>query len=155
MTTGFVQLSAPALSTATIARIYERVAPRAGLAGAVRQAGGTLVRPRWYKVIPLFGEAATVISVGSAFISGFNEAEVDWDKLENGIYDASDMAVFRGAFTEAQTRFLTSDAGLEADRSGSKYILIALHVMPYIAAVDAEGIGVFGSVLEWDPPSRR
>ena len=158
MTQGFVALGQPALSAATLTAIELRVAPRAGLAGAAARAGRSLIRPRLSKFIPYIGIAITAAELYDAFVEGYNEAEVDYDKMAREIYDAEDIAVFRGAFTEARTRFLASPVGQTATRNQHKFILIPSQVMPTIAIVDLEGIALHGNVLTWDPagaPARR
>ena len=158
MTNGAVVLGRPALSASTMTAIQRRVAPRAGLAAAAARAGQSLVRPRWSKFIPYIGLAITAYQGYGAFMAGYNETEVDWEKMEQGLYDAEDLAVFRTGYRETRAAFSGSTAGVEADRARQKVILIPSQAMPMIAVVDLQGIALHGRVLTWDPagaPARR
>jgi hypothetical protein len=61
------------------------------------------------------------IMIGTAVYAGYEaykSTEIDWNKLENGIYDAADLAMFRVGFTMARQQFLTTAAGAAAQQAG-------------------------------------
>src|SRR5258708_6478044 len=88
-------------------------------------------------------------------VRAYKSTEIDWNKLENGIYDAADLAMFRVGFTMARQQFLTTAAGAAAQQAGSKYILIPSEVMPTVAQVDMIGITQFSNSLTWDPAGAK
>ncbi len=96
--------------------------------------------------------------IGTAVYAGYEaykSTEIDWNKLENGIYDAADLAMFRVGFTMARQQFLATAAGAAAQQAGSKYILIPSEVMPTVAQVDMIGITQFSNSLTWEPDRRE
>ena len=107
MTQGLVSVRSPVLTPATILAIEGRIAPRASALAIARSAAGTFLRPSWRKFIPYLGQAIAISQAIDAARDTFHNPEVDWNKLENDIYDAADMAVFRTGFTEANGYFLT------------------------------------------------
>lgn len=140
----------PALSAATVAAIEGRMLVGAGAAMA-QAAGAALLRPNVAKFIPYLGWALTIGAVAYASYEAYNAREMDWAKMEAETYTADDLAVFRGAFSEARATFRERADGVEAEQRGQKYILIAAEVMPMIAAVDRRGMAEFGANLRWDP----
>ena len=152
MAQGGVPVRRPVLTPATILAIEGRIAPRAGAVAIARNAAGALLRPSWRKFIPYLGQAMAISQAIDAARDAYENPEVDWHKLENEIYDAHDMAVFRQGFTEARVYFLTqTDRGFEAQRNNWNYILVPSQVMPRIAEVDSIGIEIHGEHLVWDP----
>ena len=151
------RLSRPFLSARTVAGIENRLLTSA--AGAVaRGAAAAALRPSVARFIPYVGWALTIGAIAYASYEAYNSRDLDWAKLEAETYTPEDIAFFRGAFSEARDRFLTSEDGLAAQRRGQKYILIPSEVMPMIAEVDRRGMAQFGASLRWDPangPTRR
>jgi len=147
-----------ALTAGTVLAIERRMVMHATVAMVARQAGMALIKPRIYKFIPYIGWA---IAIGSTLYAGYEAYKstvINYNKMENDVYDAQDMAAFRMGYTEANLRFADTSAGVRARSQRRKYILIPAEVMPVIAAVDTIGIERFGNILTWDPaggPARR
>jgi hypothetical protein len=147
-----------ALTAGTVLAIERRMIMHATAAMIAQRTGMALIKPRIYKFIPLVGWA---IAIGSTLYAGYEAYKstvINYNKLENGVYDAQDMETFRIGYTEANLRFADTSTGVRARSQRRKYILIPAEVMPVIAAVDTVGIEHYGNILTWDPsggPARR
>jgi hypothetical protein len=151
-TEGILMSSSGAVFTAPfVASLEARIATRATAAFIAERVAISLLTPRITKFIPYVGWAIMIGTAAYAGYEAYKSTEIDWGKLENGVYDAQDLTVFRMGFTVAQQRFLATAAGAAAVRNRSKYILIPSEVMPTVAQVDSLGITQFGNSLTWDP----
>jgi hypothetical protein len=155
MTEGILRLPGTALSASFVTSLEARIATRASATFIATRVAASLLTPRLTKFIPYVGWAITIGSAIYAGYEAYNSTEIDWNKLENGIYDGADLAVFRMGFTQARGRFLLTAAGIAATQARSKYILIPSEVMPNIAQVDSIGIEMFGYSLTWDPAGAK
>ena len=156
---GIVNMAGVAvLSTATLEAIQGRMVTGLAVEAIAGRVALSVIRPNPLKFIPYIGWA---ITIGTALYVGYeayNATQLNYAKMDAETYDAEDLVVFRGAFTQARARFLASAQGLQAQRSNAKYILIPRQAMPTVATVDAIGIGMFGNALTWSPagaPARR
>lgn len=155
MTEGILMLPRTVLSASFVESLEARIVIRASASFVAGRVAVSLLTPRLTKFIPYVGWA---IMIGTAVYAGYEaykSTEVDWNKLENGIYDAADLAMFRVGFTMARQQFLTTAAGAAAQQAGSKYILIPSEVMPTVGQVDMIGITQFGNSLTWDPAGAK
>ena len=155
MTEGILMLPGAVLSASFVESLEARIVVRASAGFIAARVGASLLTPRLTKFIPYVGWA---IMIGTAVYAGYEaykSTEIDWNKLENGIYDAADLAMFRVGFTMARQQFLATAAGAAAQQAGSKYILIPSEVMPTVAQVDMIGITQFSNSLTWEPDRRE
>jgi hypothetical protein len=132
MTEGILMLPGTVLSASFVTSLEARIVVRASAGFIAARVGASLLTPRLTKFIPYVGWA---IMIGTAVYAGYEaykSTEIDWNKLENGIYDAADLAMFRVGFTMARQQFLTTAAGAAAQQAGSKYILIPSNVLAYV-----------------------
>src|SRR5260370_8475511 len=151
MTEGILMLPGTVLSASFVASLEARIVVRASAGFIAARVGASLLTPRLTKFIPYVGWA---IMIGTAVYAGYEaykSTEIDWNKLENGIYDAADLAMFRVGFTMARQQFLATAAGAAAQQAGSKYILIPSQVMPTVAQNDITGITQSTTSLTWEP----
>ena len=152
MTQGIMIQSVPVLSQRTIVSIEHRIAPRPSTLAIARSAAGALLRFRLTKFIPIYGQLSTGNEVWNAVQDAYNSPAIDWEKLENEVYDAEDLNVFKSSFKEIQRYFVEeTEIGVAAARNGQRYILIPSQIMPAIASVDQVGVEIYGNVLYWDP----
>jgi hypothetical protein len=155
MAEGILMLPGTVLSASFVTSLEARIATRATVGFIAGRVAASVLTPRLTKFIPYVGWA---IMIGSAIYAGYEaykSTEIDWNKLENGIYDGEDLAVFRLGFTMARQQFLTTAAGIAATQAGSKYILIPSEVLPTVSQVDMIGITQFGNSLTWDPAGAK
>lgn len=148
---GILMSSGAVFTAPFVTSLEARIATRASVAFIAERVAISLLTPRITKFIPYVGWAIMIGTAAYAGYEAYKSTEIDWSKLENGVYDAQDLAVFRVGFTVAQQRFLATAAGAAAVRARSKYILIPSEVMPTVAQLDAQGITQFGNSLTWDP----
>ncbi|HEY4252158.1 MAG TPA: NucA/NucB deoxyribonuclease domain-containing protein [Roseomonas sp.] len=146
------------LSTATLNAIQNRMLTGLAAEAIAGRVALSVLRPNPLKFIPYIGWAITIGTLLYVGYEAYNATQLNTAKMEADTYDAEDLAVFRGAFTQARATFLTTAQGLQAQRRNAKYILIPRQAMPTVAAVDTIGIGMFGNALIWSPagaPARR
>src|SRR5260370_25413652 len=153
MTEGILTLPRTVLSASFVESLEPRVVIRASAVFIAARVGVSLLTPQLTKFIPYVGWA---IMIGTAVYAGYEaykSTEIDWNKLENGIYDAADLAMFRVGFTMARQQFLATAAGAAAQQARAKYILIPSDRIPTVAQVDMIGITQFSNSLTLDPAS--
>src|SRR5258706_8963190 len=126
MTEGILRLPGTILSASFVTSLEARIATRASATFIATRVAASLLTPRLTKFIPYVGWAITIGSAIYAGYEAYNSTEIDWNKLENGIYDGADLAVFRMGFTQARGRLLLTAAGIAGTHARSKYILMPI-----------------------------
>jgi len=148
-----VTINGSAVSYGTKVNLYgsaTNAQPLRTFAGAFRRGGG--MKPSKRLLGPVGAALSGYAAMGAAWESEWGQS---LSGVENGVYSAEAMGVFRQGYTESNEQFMATALGRTYGRTGQKYILIPANVMPTVAAVDADGMMVHGDTLTWDPAGSR